>query len=413
MSKKNDKACACAKKTSIGGQALMEGIMMRGPKMTAMAVRNPKGEIVLEKWRTSTGKVSKIKKLPILRGVFGFIDSMKTGYKSLMRSAEIAGLEDALNEADAEKEAKKAAKKAAKQAKNGEPAVEEPIVEETVVEETVVEETVAEETVAEETVTEQTESEKTETKSEKKAEKKESSALMNGIMIVASVLGVVLALVLFSWLPTELYGHLQNWLPFLPLENMALNSLLKSAFEGILKITILVAYMLAVRLMKDIRRTFQYHGAEHKTIFCYENGLELTVENVRMQKRFHPRCGTSFLILMLLVGIFVGFFIDPLFVLIFGESVDLNEMKMRLLRAAIKTLLLPLIMGVGYELIKLAGRQDNWFTRLISAPGKWMQRITVMEPTDDMIECAIAAFVEVIPDDGSDSLDQPAPEQTN
>jgi uncharacterized protein YqhQ len=154
--------------------------------------------------------------------------------------------------------------------------------------------------------------------------------------------------------------------------------------------------MALVTLMKDIKRTFQYHGAEHKTIFCYESGLELTVENVRKQRRFHPRCGTSFLVLMLLVGMFVSFFIDPIFYLTIGALPHVA------IRAILKLLLLPLTMGIGYELIKFAGRHENAFTRIISAPGLWLQRVTVLEPSDDMIECAIVAFKEVIPEDQSD-----------
>ena len=187
-------------------------------------------------------------------------------------------------------------------------------------------------------------------------------------------------------------------MPFLKPDNAALSSLVKSVFEGFLKIAILVAYMALVSLMKDIRRTFQYHGAEHKTIFCYENGLELTVENVRKQGRFHPRCGTSFLIIMMVVGIFISFFIDPLFIALTGAVPHVA------LRAVLKLLLLPLMMGVGYELIKFAGRHQNAFTRFISAPGLWMQRITVLEPDDSMIECAIEAFTKVIPEDESDKI---------
>ena len=219
-------------------------------------------------------------------------------------------------------------------------------------------------------------------------------------MIIASVLGIALAIGLFIMLPTFIYGWIEKAVPFLPFENAALNSLCKSFFEGIFKIAILVGYMALVTLMKDIRRTFQYHGAEHKTIFCYESGLELTVDNVRLQRRFHPRCGTSFLVLMLLVGMFVSFFIDPLFMLA-GLYEGAGYLA---LRALVKLLLLPLIMGIGYELIKFAGRHDNILTRIFSAPGLWLQRVTVLEPTDDMIECAIAAFKEVIPDDNSDKF---------
>ena len=312
----NSKACF-AKKTSIGGQALIEGIMMRGPKKTAMAVRNPQGDIVLEKWdNESEGKkpsiIDKLKKIPVVRGVFNFATSMITGYKSLMKSAEIAGFED-------------------------------------------------------------------------ETEKESSKGLMAVVGVVSAVLGVVLSVGLFIFLPTLIYDLLAMLLPFLKGQ-----AFLKSLFEGILKIVILVAYMALVSRMNDIKRTFQYHGAEHKTIFCYEAGLELTVENVRKQGRFHPRCGTSFLIVMVIVGVFIGLLIPA------GLP--------SLLRTAIKILLLPLTMGLGYEFIKFAGKTDNKITRILSAPGLWMQRITVLEPTDDMIECAIAAVNEVIPDDGSDLM---------
>ncbi len=351
-----DKKCTnsgCAKKTSIGGQALIEGIMMRGPKRSAMAVRNPEGEIVLEKWDNKVTKRAKVFKLPIIRGVFNFVDSMVAGYKCLMRSAEIAGLD--------EEESKKEKNRA--------------------------------EDTADQAVTE---SEQNEGKD--KNQKKDSSALMTVIMIIATVLGVVLAVFLFIMLPTFIFGLLTKVMPFLKPDNTAAASLIKSVFEGLLRIAVLVAYMLLVTLMKDIRRTFQYHGAEHKTIFCYENGLELTVENVRAQRRFHPRCGTSFLILMLIVGMFISFFIDPIFI------ATLGYVPPTLIRTLIKLLLLPITMGIGYELIKLAGRHQNLFTRIISAPGMWLQHITVLEPTDDMIECAISAFVEVIPEDNSDKF---------
>lgn len=352
MKKDKCESTACAKKTSIGGQALIEGIMMRGPKRSAMAVRNPEGEIVLEKWDNKTTKRAKIFKLPVIRGVFNFADSMISGYKCLMRSAEIAGLD--------EEESKKDKKKK----KDTETSVEEAV---------------------------------TENAAKDEKEKKDGSALMTAIMVIASVLGVVLAVFLFIMLPTFIFGLLARVMPFLKPDNTAAASLIKSVFEGVLRIIVLVAYMLLVTLMKDIRRTFQYHGAEHKTIFCYENGLELTVENVRAQRRFHPRCGTSFLVLMLIVGMIISFFIDPIFIATMGK------VPPTLIRTFIKLLLLPITMGIGYELIKLAGRHQNLFTRIISAPGMWLQHITVLEPTDDMIECAIAAFVEVIPEDNSDN----------
>jgi uncharacterized protein YqhQ len=363
LSKKCNDVSACRRKTSIGGQALIEGIMMRGPKKSAMAVRDPEGQIVLEQWENKEPKHKALYKTPIVRGVFNFALSMSSGYKCLMRSAEIAGLED--------EEPK--SKKKSKQAEDTADTVEEVTVE-------------------------VTDEPKQETAEDKKDEKKSDSALMTVIMIIATILGVALSIGLFVMLPTFIFDWCAHVMPFLKPDNLALSSLIKSAFEGLLKIAILVGYMALVSLMKDIRRTFMYHGAEHKTIFCYENGLELTVENVRKQRRFHPRCGTSFLILMLIVGIFISFFIDPLFILALGHVPHVA------IRALIKLLLVPLMMGVGYELIKVAGRHQNVFTRIISAPGMWLQHITVLEPDDDMIECAIKAFVEVIPEDGSDKV---------
>ena len=384
MSKNN-----CCKKTSIGGQALMEGIMMRGPVTTAMAVRNTKGEIVLEKFPTETKKRSKFLKLPLIRGVFNYVDSMVLGTKCLMRSAEIAGLEEAEEELKREKEAKKAAKKAKKKGI----AVEETApVEPTVSEETtekVSAPELIEEAPAKDTVTPE---------NDKKKKKKDDSSLMMGLVMTFSVIfGIALSIGLFFVLPTLIYGGAIKIMPFLNHENPAVQSLIKSVFEGVLKIILIVGYMALMTLLKDIRRTFQFHGAEHKTIFCSEAGLELTVENVRKQKRFHPRCGTSFLILMILVSIFFSFFIDPLFTLIFGFVPTI------LVRVGIKVLFIPLIVGIGYELIKVAGKHDNWFTRLISAPGVWLQHLTVLEPDDSMIECAIAAMNEVIPQDNSDN----------
>ena len=377
MSKKCKNEC---KKTSIGGQALIEGIMMRGPKMTAMAVRDPKGKMILEKWKTQEKPAPKVAKLPVVRGVYAFISSMITGYKSLMRSAEISGLEEAEEELRREKEAKKAAKRAKKADKKQE-------------ESNKVEISDAPVETAEAVTEEKPEVEK------KKKDKKESSSLTTGIMLIASVLGVALSVGLFIALPVLVYGWCIPLLPESITGNDILNSFVKSVFEGVLRIVVLVAYMLLVSLMKDIRRTFKYHGAEHKTIFCYEHGNRLTVENVRKERRFHPRCGTSFLILMLIVGIFVSFFIDPAILIITKDPALMETTKYIIIRVGIKLLLTPFIMGIGYELIKLAGKHDNIITKIISAPGVWLQHITVLEPDDDMIECAIAAFVEVMPEE--------------
>ena len=229
---------------------------------------------------------------------------------------------------------------------------------------------------------------------EEKEEKKLPQWVMSAMMALSVVLSLALAIGIFIVVPMLLFRLLPDGAR--NTGSPALDSLIKSAFEGVIKIALLVAYMGAISLMKDIRRTFMYHGAEHKTIFCYEAGLPLTVENVRKQRRFHPRCGTSFLILMLIVSIFTSFFIDPISIAIGGSVLPTA------LRVVVKLALVPLIVGLGYELIKLAGRHDNLFTKIISAPGMWLQHVTVFEPTDDMIECAIAAVKRVIPDDGSD-----------
>ena len=305
---------------------MIEGIMMRGPKKSAMAVRNQKGEIVVEEFETKGANRPKICKLPIIRGIFGYIDSMTIGYKCLMRSAELSGMSEVENEDGSSDKLPK--------------------------------------------------------------------WLMTLVTVISTVLGFAIAIGLFVWLPAKLYDWTLSRV--VTTEKAALASLIKSAFEGVLKILLLVGYMAAISLMKDIRRTFMYHGAEHKTIFCYEAGLPLTVENVKSQRRFHPRCGTSFLILMLLISIFVSFFIDPISIAISGSVLP------TVWRVLVKLLLIPIIVGLGYELIKFAGRHDNLLTRIISAPGVALQHVTVLEPTDDMIECAIKAVEEVIPEDDSD-----------
>ena len=355
MKDKNE-LTVCRRKTSIGGQALMEGIMMRGPKMTAMAVRNTQGEIVVEEFETTTAKRPAFCKWPIIRGIIGYIDTMKLGYKCLMRSAELSGLEDLVEDKPKKKKGKKA-----------------------------VEEAIAEATAEGEQFT---------AKAEEKKESKMSKWMVGFVSVLSVILGFGLAIGLFMLLPTFLYGLVA---PLIEGENFVLNSIWKSAIEGILKVILLVGYMAAISLMKDIRRTYMYHGAEHKTIFCYEAGLPLTVENVRKQSRFHPRCGTSFLILMLLVSIFISFFIDPISYAVSGEVLHLGW------RVLVKLALIPIIVGVGYELIKFAGRHDNILTRIISLPGVWLQHLTVFEPDDGMIECAITAVERVIPDDGSDN----------
>jgi len=366
-----------------------------------MAVRNPEGEMVIESFPTETKKRAKFFKLPVVRGVFNYIDSMVLGIKCLLRSAEISGLEEAEEEMRREKEAKKAkkaARKAGKEASVKDVAASQPVDNESIKEVETAENN--DEVSSNATVTEAKEADKTGAneaeKMDTKKEKKESSALIGAVMFFSVALGIVFSIALFIIVPAYLYKGAIWLIPGLKNDNPAVNSLIKSVFEGVLKIVILVGYMAVISLMKDIKRTFMYHGAEHKTIFCYEQGLPLTVENVRSQRRFHPRCGTSFLILMLLVGIFISFFIDPLFYLIFGFT------PITVIRVLIKLILLPLIVGIGYELIKIAGRYDNLFTRIISAPGVWLQHITTKEPDDSMIECAIASLEKVIPENDSD-----------
>ena len=403
---------ACARKTSIGGQALMEGIMMRGPRKSAMAVRNPQGSIVVEEFETKGAQRPAICRWPVIRGIFGYIDSMAVGYRCLMRSAEIAGLEDVVEESprkkkkrEAREAAAAAAAGAAPIARPGETGAGAPQADSTA--ENARPADAAESTQPAGTAESAQQdgagtvaggaSAAARAAAAAEGEKKLPAWVMTAMMIGSGVLAVALAVGLFIVLPSLLFDLLAMAFPYLKdTGSAALNSLFKSGFEGIVKVLLLVGYMAAISLMKDIRRTFMFHGAEHKTIFCYEAGLELTVENVRRQRRFHPRCGTSFLILMVLVSIFISFFIDPVTILISGHTLP------TVWRYLVRLLLIPLVVGLGYELIKYAGRHSNLLTRIVSAPGMWLQHLTVFEPTDDMIECAIAAVTPVIPEDGSD-----------
>ena len=311
-------------KTSVGGQALIEGIMMKGPKGTAMTVRLPSGEIETEFKNTKPWKdKNKFFSLPLIRGIVAFAESMVTGYQYLMESAEKStqGLED--DEADM-------------------------------------------------------------SKFDRWINDHFGEKMMNVLGVISSILGVALALVLFMWLPTFLVDVITR------------NQLLKyhPLFEGLIRIVIFVLYMFLVSKMKEIHRVFMYHGAEHKSIFCYEHGLELTVENVKKQGRFHPRCGTSFMFVMILLSILLS----SILVLIFPELSQIN----RFLWILIKLLILPLVMGIGYEFIRYAGKHDNWFVKALSAPGLWMQRITTQEPTDDIVEVGIAALSAVLTENPED-----------
>lgn len=313
--------------TSIGGSALIEGIMMRGPKRTTIAVRTGEEEIYTQDISVNTlAQKSKFFRLPLVRGVAGIVDSMRLSYKSLAIAAD-------------------------KALEAGEIEEEEP------------------------------------SKFEKWLTDKLGDNLMKVIMIFATILGVLLAVGLFFFLPSFLYDLLAWGFP-----SIEENVVFKSIFEGVLKIVLFLSYVVLCSRMQEMKRVFMYHGAEHKTIFCYEAGEELTVENVKKQSRFHPRCGTSFLVITLLIGILLGLFIPA------------EPFGIAFLRPVFKLLLLPLMVGVGYEAIKFCGKFDNKFTRIIATPGLWAQRITTKEPDDKMIEVAITAMTAVIPDDGSDII---------
>lgn len=370
MQLSKDKQCKneCVKRTSIGGQAVIEGVMMNGPHRSVLAVRSNKGNIVVEDVvKPGYRDKSKLFKLPIIRGMVAYIESMVLGYKTLMRSADLSGMteleeEEAKSKADA-------------------PETEQP------------------QTESGDTADEKADNENTADKADsavnsgtnaadEKQSGKFSDALMNTVMIIAAVLGVALALFLFMFIPTVIFNFFDG-LSGNALTNMNLRGLI----EGIMKLTIFIIYIILVSFTKDIKRLFQYHGSEHKTIFCYEHGLELTVENVRKQSRFHPRCGTSFLFLMIAVGILLSTLVALLF-----PIVTVNKYVW----VAVKILLIPVFCGIGYELLKICGRYDNLATKIIAAPGLWIQRLTTKEPDDDMIEVAIESIKAVIPENPDD-----------
>ncbi len=294
------------KKVSIGGQALIEGIMMKSPEQYSIAVRKPDGTIDVQIF--DNNKV-KFQKIPVLRGIMNFFDSLVTGYKSLMHSAEIA--------------------------MDGE--FEEDAFDRWV----------------------------------KKHFGEKSSEI---ITMIAGVLGGMLALVLFMILPTTIAGLVDKIIPLGGFKNVV---------EGVSKLAIFILYLWLVSRMEDIRRTFSYHGAEHKTIACYEAGQPLTVENVKKHTRFHPRCGTSMMFIILIVSIIVFSFVP---------------WKGTLSRAFMKVLFLPVVVGISYEILRYTGRHTNACTKLLAAPGLWFQRLTTNEPDDDMIEVAIASVNALLPE---------------
>ena len=369
------------KKTSIGGQALIEGIMMRGPHKTVISCRLPDGSISTEPTEFgSASKKHKLLRLPVIRGAAALIDSLVNGYKALMISAERSGMMDEVSET----ETAAPAQDETAETETAAPALDEAT--ESEISAPTQDETTESETAA----PTQDETAETETTANKKSDKKEEGFFSIFIGIASLVLGFALAIVLFMWLPSVAFNLINR------LEGIDITPY-RALFEGTIKIVLFVVYMFAVSFMKDIKRVFMYHGAEHKTIFCYEKGLPLTVENVRKQKRFHPRCGTSFMILMLIVSIIVSYL-----VLTFVPGVKWLAANYSYLWVIIKILMMPIICGIGYELIRFCGRHDNILTKIISAPGMWLQRISTKEPDDGMIEVAIEALSAVIPENGED-----------
>ncbi len=324
MSKETKRACDTPYKTMIGGQALIEGIMMLGPEKKAVVVRKPDGTLEEQvEERVLIKDKHPLLGLPLIRGVFNFCSSMANGVKALMYSASFVP-ED--------------------------------------------EETPEEPSKLEVWLDKHLGSEKA------------ASALVT----LAVVLGMLFSVVLFILLPTALVGLLGKAVP--------LAMWVRNLLEGVVRIVIFAGYLMLCSHTKEIHRVFQYHGAEHKTIFCYEHGLPLTVENVRIQPRHHPRCGTSFLFVVIVVSILLS---SLLFSFI--------EVTNTFARMGLHLLLLPVIVSLTYEFNRLVGRYDNWFTRVMTAPGLWLQNWTTFEPDDSMIEVGIRAFTLVLPsEEGKD-----------
>jgi len=327
----NNQPCCEQFKTMIGGQALIEGIMMRGPKKDAIVVRTKDG-LSVEVSDRKLPKEGSFKKWPFLRGVFSFFDAQVTGVKALMRSADLAPEE----------------------------MQEEP------------------------------------SKFDQWLEKKlGNEKFQKAVIGVAVAMGLGLSIVLFFLLPMIIGGFFDRWID---------STLTLNLVEGVIRMVIFGTYMVLVSRMSDMKRVFAYHGAEHKTIRCYEAGLPLTVENVRIQTRLHPRCGTSFLLIIMIISILVFSVASTGLLALFpGLEAIRGSFLYRLTMIAFKLLLLPLVVGITYEINRLVGRYDNGFTRILSAPGMWMQNFTTNEPDDTMIEVGIAAVQAVLPEEeGSD-----------
>ncbi len=307
MSDKQNNSCRLG---TVGGQAVLEGVMMKSKDYVALSVRGADGNITTEtKPFTTVRNKHKILNIPILRGIVNFVESMLLSFKILNRSADLLGIEEE------------------------------------------------------------------ESKFEKWLSKTFGKSVTAIASVIGSVLGILLSVVLFMYLPAVASDLTQQYIYD--------NTILKCVVEGVMKIVIFMAYIILVSFIPDMRRVFQYHGAEHKSIFCYENGLELTPENVKKMSRFHPRCGTSLLFVMMFLGIIISvIYIDVA----------------RPLRVLLKILVLPLIVGIGFEFIKFSGTHQNFLLKILSAPGLWIQRLTTKEPDLSQIEVAIASLKASLPD---------------
>ena len=328
MSNHEAQPCCEKFKTLIGGQALIEGIMMRGPEKDAVAVRVGE-DIKLEVTPRRVRPEKSVGNWPFIRGTINFFDSQVVGVKALLRSADLspeAAADDAPSKFDLW------------------------------------------------------------------LEKKLGNEKFQQIAVgLAVFMGLGLSILLFFLLPMVISGFF---------DQLIHNNLILNLIEGLVRMMIFAAYMLLVSRMKEMKRVFAYHGAEHKTIRCYEAGLPLTVENVREQTRLHPRCGTSFLLIVMVISILVFSIASSLLLAVVPV---LTAMKggflYRLIMILFKLLLLPLVVSVTYEINRWAGRHDNWFTKILTAPGMWLQKLTTNEPDDSMIEVSIAAVEAVLPEE--------------
>lgn len=313
-------------KTMIGGQALIEGILMRGPEKDAIVIRGKEG-LTVEVTPRKVSSPGTVKTWPFIRGIFTFFDSQVTGVKALMRSADLAPEE--YQEA---------------------PSKFDLWLEKTL----------------------------------------GNEKFQQVVVAVAVALGLGLSIGLFFLLPMVIVGFFDNWIT---------NTVTLNLVEGVVRMVIFMTYMLLVSRMSEMKRVFAYHGAEHKTIRCYEAELPLTVENVRIQTRMHPRCGTSFLLVVMVISILVFSVASTgLLAILPGLETIRGSFGYRLIMITFKLLLLPIVVGITYEINRWCGRNDNWFTRMLSAPGLWMQNFTTFEPDDTMIEVAITAVQAVLPE---------------